>query len=222
MGSSTSTATWWQGGYKRHDHLSVKNIVNALLFLAAPVPSILVTLELHSSCLGKQHTLDTSRCTIIYSITVTRTSTYLLLPVAFQFPLSPPSIELDMQHGHPMGPVRGRQRPLLPQCLRRILGCGTLAAELLADRSLLEHHSTADCALLPLSRLLNGGGVRAGRSHDVNRVDLERSTDAQLFPARGVEVRREGRLALLQDGHGGLPQKLAHHVLPLGGRLSGI
>ena len=58
---SPSTATWWQGGYKRHDHLSPKNLFNAFLFLVAPVPSIVFTLELYSSCMGKHHIWDTSR-----------------------------------------------------------------------------------------------------------------------------------------------------------------
>ena len=105
-----------------------------------------------------------------------------------------------------MGPVRHRQCPLLPQRLRRVLGGGPFTAELLAHRPLLEHHSPADCPLLPPALVLAvSSGPRAGRPHAGHRVDLEHSIDAQLLPARGVEVRRKGRLALLQDGHCGLP-----------------
>ena len=197
---SSSTATWWQGGYKRHDHLSLKNLFNAFLFLAAPLPSLLITLELYSTCLGENHRLDTSR-QYLYN-EMTRVLFSIQISITFQFSLPSHSIQYDVQHSFAMGPVHHRQCPLLPQRVRRVLGCGSFTAKLLADRPLLEHHSSADCPLLPPARVFGSDGLRARRPHADHCVDLEHSTHAQLLPSRGVEVWREGRLALLQDGHG--------------------
>ena len=140
---------------------------------------------------------------------------------ALQSPLPAHAVLHGVRRSHAVGPALHRQRALLSQRVRRLLVGGPLSAQLLADRPLLEHHTRAHCALLPPPRnacaVGGGGACRARRPHAAPPVGLGRPTDAQLLPARGVEVRREGGLALQQDGHGGLPENMAHLVLLHGG-----